>query len=111
MALSSRGDAKRMCHSWVVLVGVCGWWLVVVVFVGGMFSLGLLALEIIIMVYVYVIYTCIYIYIYRVVSLFTVSALLKLPFGPPYSCNDFYRTDEILDRESLQNDMDRKDRS
>lgn len=52
-----------------------------------------------------------YIYIYRVVSLFTVSALLKLPFGPPYSCNDFYRTDEILDRESLQNDMDRKDRS
>ena len=39
------------------------------------------------------------------------SALLKLPFGPPYFCNASYRTDEILDRESLQNDMDRKDRS
>lgn len=41
---------------WFVGSLVCGWWLVVVVFVGGMFSLGLLALEIIIMVYVYVIY-------------------------------------------------------
>ena len=63
VALSSRGDAKRMCPRLVVcrwFVGAGGWWLVVVVFVGGDVQFGLLALEIIIMVYVYVIYTCIY---------------------------------------------------